>query len=93
MTNINKIVSGYNMHSHKATKCMELLNNHLPHGYSKKVKAIADARNIKTSPQIIRNVKSLVSFDLQIFTILIEFAALNEENKKKSQSKLDEILN
>ena len=92
MTNIDKLKTLYNMQSHKAEKVIDLLDNHLPYSYSKKVVEIAKKRRLETSETLVRNVKGLINKNLHILNIILEVAKSHKNLMELEQEKLNQII-
>ena len=89
MTNINKFQTLYDMHSHKAEKVEKLLKDHLPHSYTGEVIERAKKQGIKTTSQVVRNVRNgFGPSNILIFSILLEVAKEHKEAAMAAQKKL-----
>lgn len=80
------------MRSHKAIEVDKLLREHLPYGYSKKIVERAKDKNIETTSQVVRNVKSFITKDIEIFMLLVEFASEQKEKSLKAQESIQSII-
>ncbi|OBQ56067.1 hypothetical protein JJL45_05360 [Tamlana sp. s12] len=88
MTNLNKLYTLYDVHSHNKGKVKDLLSNHLPSNYTKKVQDNLLSEGIEISRQSIRQVKLGTYKNLAVFNELLEVAIQNKHARKK----LTEIL-
>ena len=80
------------MHSHKAIIVASLLDNHLPHGYSKIIVDRAKRLGINTYVQRVRGVKALMYSDIRLLNLLVEFANENKAVAEAENEKLSELL-
>tara|TARA_R110000868_G_scaffold56488_13_gene174876 strand:+ start:9241 stop:9519 length:279 start_codon:yes stop_codon:yes gene_type:complete len=75
MTNLNKLYTLYDVHSHKEQETLkDLLSNHLPKEYTNKVIARLASEGIKVDSQTVRNTKSGISKNILVFNAIIEMA-------------------
>lgn len=92
MTNIEKIKANYDVHSHRAEVINDLLENHLPHGYSSIVVEKSKEKGLLISKQTVRNVKSLIKFDINVLLILIEVAVENKNNIIAAKKNIEKLI-
>ncbi|MFB9055031.1 hypothetical protein ACFFVB_18265 [Formosa undariae] len=91
MTNLNKLYTLYDVHSHKRAKVKDLLKNHLPSGYSKKVEKKLLDEGVIVPLQSIRQVKFGTFKNAVIFNAILEVAIENKKAKVKLQKTLENI--
>lgn len=80
------------MHSHNASEVNELLKNHLPHGYARKVVEKANIQGVRVSQETVRKIKTLVYADIQILNLLVELATETKAVAEAQKKKLNQIL-
>lgn len=90
MTNLNKLYTFYNVHSHNEQEMLkELLETYLPKEYTTLVIEKLKENNIEVSASIIRNVKHGLTKNIAVFNAILQVAkshkALNEQLKKNLQ--------
>ncbi len=80
MTNLIKIYTLYNVHSHKERDVLkDLLENHLPKEYTKKVIKKLALEEIAVSSGAVRNVKYGYCKNMAVFNAIIEIAREQKE--------------
>ena len=93
MTNLNKLFSFYDVHSHEAQENLKnLLFNHLPHDYTKHIIAKLKEENVTASSQTVRNVKSGITKDVIVFGAIVEFAKKSKEAKETIKDTLKKVV-
>lgn len=81
MTNINKISTDNDVHSHN--QAVDFLKEHLRYGYVKEAKNRLEAKKLKYSSGDIRNIKNGIVKDWKVLEILAEIALENKLAKQK----------
>lgn len=81
----------YDMQTHTAKEVEEIFN-HLPHGYSTKIKdrLLSNDRNVTTS--WIRHIRNFKHKDLAILNLLIELAKESKAVAEAERAKLKEYI-
>lgn len=75
MTNLNKLYTLYNVHTHNEQETLkDLLLNHLPKEYTSKVISKLETEEIIVDSQTVRNIKSGISKNILVFNAIIEIA-------------------
>ena len=75
MTNLNKLYTLYDVHSHKEQETLkDLLSNHLPKEYTSKVIVKLASEELIVDSQMVRNTKSGISKNILVFNAIIEIA-------------------
>lgn len=88
MTNLNKLYTLYNVHSHiEQENLSDLLENHLPNEYTQLV--LDKLRDNTLTSQLVRTVKAGIRKNIAVFTAIVEVA----NDAKILDQKLREKLN
>ncbi len=75
MTNLNKLYTLYDIHTHKEQESLkDLLINHLPKEYTSKVIDKLNTNKVIVDSQTVRNTKAGISKNILVFNAIIEIA-------------------
>jgi len=82
----------YNLSKEEATSAMNLLDHHLPHGYSEDIVALALRNQVNVSSQSVRLIKGGHYKNTKVFEFIIEFAAERKANELAAHSSIKKNL-
>lgn len=72
------------MHSHKARRIVQTIDNFLPYTYTQEIIDECKKKHKKEiNDQYVRDVKGLRRKDIAVFDIILEFARKNEKIQKR----------
>lgn len=89
MTNLNKLYTYYDVDDKKEQEVLlDLLKNHLPKEYTNKVITKLAEEGLTTDSQTVRNIKSGISKNIQVFNAIIEVAKEYEKISNRLKNNL-----
>ncbi len=89
MTNLNKLYTYYDVDDKKEQEVLlDLLKNHLPKEYTSKVITKLAEEGLTTDSQTVRNIKSGISKNIQVFNAIIEVAKEYEKISNRLKNNL-----
>jgi len=82
----------YNLTAEEAESAIELLDEHLPHGYTEDVVALALRNEVNVSSNSVRLIKGGHYKNTKIFDYILEFAAESKANEIAAHKSIKKTL-